>query len=199
MSNNENHDSPLEEVPKETHSPSLYLRRGSMNEIMSDSIYKKLPIEHDGLSWPASGTRQRRDESQEEKDERLDKLKGAIQTIIECLGEDPTRSGIVKTPERYAKAMLFFTRGYERSIKDVMNEALFEEDHEEMVIVKDITTFSLFRIAEMFSQRLQVQERLTKQIAISLNDILKPQGVAVLIESRDHLETREEFLSLVRK
>lgn len=210
------------------------------------------PVNSDGLSWPSKGTLVRATESEEEREKRLEKLAGAVKTMLECVGEDPNREGVLKTPMRYAKAMLFFTKGYEQNINDMINDALFNEDHEEMVIVKNIDIFSLCehhlvpftgkisigylpngkvlglsklaRIAEMFARRLQVQERLTRQIAEALNDILKPQGVAVVMESshlcmvmrgvektgsstvtscmlgafRKDPKTREEFLSLIR-
>ena len=135
----------------------------------------------------------------------------AVRTILECMGEDPDREGLVGTPLRYAKAMLFFTKGYQENIKDIVNNAIFHEDHNEMVIVKDIEVFSLCehhlvpftgkmhigyipkdsvigisklpRIAEMFSRRLQIQERLTKEVANAIMEILNPQGVAVVMES----------------
>ncbi|KAJ1916571.1 hypothetical protein IWQ60_008056 [Tieghemiomyces parasiticus] len=198
------------------------------------------------------GTKQRLNETEEEKAARVAKISEAVKTIIECLGEDPEREGLRKTPDRYAKALMYFSKGYEENIKDVVNDALFEEDNEEMVIVKDIDVYSLCehhlvpftgkisigyipnrrvlglsklaRIAEMFSRRLQVQERLTKQIAVTVSEILKPQGVAVVMESshfcmvmrgvqkpssrtitsymlgrfREDPKTREEFLSLIR-
>ncbi|KAJ2781052.1 hypothetical protein H4R18_003099 [Coemansia javaensis] len=209
-------------------------------------------INLNGLSWPSVGAQQRRSESAAERDARLQKMSGAVRTLLECIGEDPDREGLLKTPERYAKALMFLTKGYDESIGEVINEALFDEDHEEMVIVRDIDIFSLCehhlvpfcgkvaigyipnrrvlglsklaRIAEMFSRRLQIQERLTKQIATALEDILQPQGVAVLIEAshqcmvmrgvqkpgsktitsfmlgrfRTDPKTREEFLSLVK-
>ncbi|KAI8947016.1 GTP cyclohydrolase I [Xylaria longipes] len=208
-------------------------------------------IDFDGLSRPSLGTRERLEESTEQAAARLDKLRGAVRTILECVGEDPDREGVLDTPTRYAKAMLFFTKGYQQNVKDIVNNAIFHEGHNEMVIVKDIEIFSLCehhlvpftgkmhigyipnnnvigisklpRIAEMFSRRLQVQERLTREVANAIMEVLKPQGVAVVMES-SHLcmvmrgvektttstitscvlgcferrgETRNEFLSLV--
>ncbi|KAL8726037.1 MAG: hypothetical protein Q9166_006982 [cf. Caloplaca sp. 2 TL-2023] len=169
------------------------------------------PIDFDGLSWPSLGTRERLEATPEQADERLTKIQGAVTTILECLGEDPGREGLRGTPERYAKAMLFFTKGYEENVRDLVNGAVFHEDHDELVIVKDIEVFSLCehhmvpftgkmhigyipnrrvlgisklaRLAEMFSRRLQVQERLTKQVALAIAEVLKPQGVAVVMES----------------
>ncbi|KAJ1939692.1 hypothetical protein GGF37_004293 [Kickxella alabastrina] len=215
-------------------------------------LKKQHPIDLNGFSWPSIGTEERRSETAEEKEARLTKMSDAVRTLLECIGEDPDREGLLKTPQRYAKALMFFTKGYEESMNDVINDALFDEDHEEMVIVRDIDIFSLCehhlvpfcgkvsigyipnrrvlglsklaRIAEMFSRRLQVQERLTKQIAVALNEILQPQGVAVVMEAshqcmvmrgvqkpgsktitsfmlgrfRSDPKTREEFLSLVR-
>jgi GTP cyclohydrolase I len=79
----------------------------------------------------------------EENEERIQKLAGAVRTILECVGEDPEREGLRGTPERYAKAMLFFTKGYEENVRDLVNGAVFHEDHDELVIVKDIDVFSL--------------------------------------------------------
>ncbi|CAG8126592.1 unnamed protein product [Penicillium salamii] len=211
------------------------------------------PIDFDGLSWPCPGTRQRKESTPEETEERLDKLSGAIRTILECIGEDPEREGLRETPMRYAKAMLYFTKGYEENVRDLMNGAVFHEDHDELVIVKDIDVFSLCehhmvpftgkmhigyipdrrvlglsklaRLAEMFSRRLQVQERLTKQVALAISEVLKPRGVGVVMESshlcmvmrgvqkvssttttscmlgcmRSSAKTREEFLTLLNR
>ena len=211
------------------------------------------PIDFDGLSWPSLGTRARLDQSPEQAQERLDKLSGAVRTILECLGEDPDREGLAETPLRYAKALMYFTKGYEENVRDLVNGAVFHEDHDELVIVRDIEVFSLCehhlvpfmgkmhigyipnrrvlglsklaRLAEMFSRRLQVQERLTKQVALAVAEVLKPQGVAVVMESshlcmvmrgvqkttsstttscmlgamRSSAKTREEFLSLLNR
>ncbi|CAO0792555.1 unnamed protein product [Mucor circinelloides] len=211
------------------------------------------PVENDGMSWPSLGARQRRDETPAQREEREKKLAEAVKTILTCIGEDPEREGLVKTPDRYAKALMFFTQGYERNIHEVINDAVFEEDHDEMVLVKDVDVFSLCehhmvpfmgkisiayipnrrvvglsklaRIAEMFARRLQVQERMTKQIATALMEILQPQGVAVVMECshlcmcsrgvqkpgsstitscmlgvfRSSPRTREEFLNLIRR
>ncbi|KAJ9639857.1 GTP cyclohydrolase 1 [Coniosporium apollinis] len=168
-------------------------------------------IDFDGLSWPSLGTLARKEATDEEREDRLAKLSGAVKTILECIGEDPEREGLHETPERYAKAMLYFTKGYEQNLRDIVNGAVFHEDHDELVIVKDIEVFSLCehhlvpftgkmhigyipnrrvlglsklaRIAEMFARRLQVQERLTKQVALALSEVLQPQGVGVIMES----------------
>ncbi|OAL43145.1 GTP cyclohydrolase I [Pyrenochaeta sp. DS3sAY3a] len=218
------------------------------------SPYTQHPtIDFDGLSWPSKGTRGRLEATEEEKAKNLEKLSGAVRTMLECLGEDPDREGLLNTPERYAKALLFFTKGYEENLRDIVNGAVFHEDHDELVIVKDIEIFSLCehhlvpftgkmhigyipnrrviglsklaRIAEMFARRLQVQERLTKQVALALSEMLQPQGVAVVVESshlcmvmrgvqktgattttscmlgrmRSTAKTREEFLNLINR
>ncbi|MBS1644617.1 MAG: GTP cyclohydrolase I FolE [Bacteroidetes bacterium] len=132
--------------------------------------------------------------------------------IIEATGEDPNREGLLKTPERVAKAMQFLTRGYEISAKDILESAKFHEGYNEMVIVKDIELYSLCehhmlpffgkahvayipngwitglsklaRVVDVFARRLQVQERLTHQILDAIQDSLNPQGVAVVIEAQ---------------
>ena len=141
---------------------------------------------------------------------KLQKMTDACKTILECIGEDPSREGLVKTPERWAKALLFMTHGYGLTCHEVTGGAVFEENHDEMVVVKDIDIHSLCehhmvpfsgrvhvgyipngkilglskmaRIAEMYSRRLQVQERLTRQIADAIVEAVQPLGVAVVVE-----------------
>lgn len=139
-------------------------------------------------------------------------MKELIEKLLIELGEDPSREGLQNTPERVANSMKFLTGGYWVNIEELVNEALFEDpDTDEMVILKDIDIFSLCehhmlpffgkchvaylpdgkiiglskipRVIDAFSRRLQVQERLTSQIANCLNDILKPKGVAVVIDA----------------
>ncbi len=180
-------------------------------------------------------------------------LRALVEQMLHLLGEDPTREGLVRTPERVEKALQFFTQGYQQDINEVLNGALYAVKYDEMVVVRDIDFFSLCehhllpfygkchvayipndrvvglskipRLVEVFSHRLQVQERLTVQIAETLQEKLNPQGVAVVIEAR-HLcmmmrgvetpnavavtssmhgvflsqqKTREEFLTLIRR
>jgi GTP cyclohydrolase IA len=148
--------------------------------------------------------------SREEDPETLDKMTNACRTILECLGEDPDREGLVKTPTRWAKALLFMTKGYSQTCEEVTNGAIFSEDHDEMVVVRNIDIHSLCehhvvpftgrvhigyipngrvlglsklaRIAEVFARRLQVQERLTRQIADAIVEAVEPLGVAVVVE-----------------
>ncbi|KAJ1104527.1 hypothetical protein NDU88_001938 [Pleurodeles waltl] len=157
-------------------------------------------------SWKEERTR-----SEEDNQMNLPALAAAYSTILRSLGEDPSRQGLLKTPWRAATAMQFFTKGYQETISDILNDAIFDEDHDEMVIVKDIDMFSmcehhlvpfigkvhigylpnkqvlglskLARIVEIYSRRLQVQERLTKQIAVAITEALKPAGVGVVIEA----------------
>ena len=134
-----------------------------------------------------------------------------VEQLLKELGEDAYREGLERTPERVEKALRFLTGGYRMKVEDVFNEALFVEEYDEMVVVKDIDYFSLCehhlipffgkahiaymprkkivglskipRLVEMFSRRLQVQERLTTQIANTLNEVLQPRGVAVVMEA----------------
>jgi GTP cyclohydrolase IA len=85
----------------------------------------------------------RREENEEEAALRLERMGGAVKTLLECIGEDPDREGLLATPSRYAKALLFLTKGYQVNVEDIVNNALFHEGHNEMVIVKDIEINSL--------------------------------------------------------
>src|SRR6476469_5725041 len=176
-----------------------------------------------------------------------------VRRQLELLGEDPERDGLLKTPERVAKAYAWLTRGYDLRVEDVVGDAVFEESHENMVVVRDIELYSMCehhmlpffgkahiayvpngkivglsklpRIVEIFSRRLQVQERLTEQVAQAIEDVLKPRGVGVVIEAvhlcmmmrgvekqnsktitsalrgqfRDCAMTRDEFLRLAHR
>jgi len=175
-----------------------------------------------------------------------------VREIIKLIGEDPNREGLRKTPERYEKALKFLTSGYHQNAESILNGATFSVSYDEMVVVKDIEFFSLCehhllpffgkchvaylpnkrviglskvaRLVNMFARRLQIQERLTSQIAAAIQDKISPEGVGVIMEAR-HLcmqmrgvekqhgqavtsamlggfrhnkQTRDEFLSLVR-
>ncbi len=140
------------------------------------------------------------------------KLAENYKSILELIGEDPLREGLVDSPERMAKAMLFFTQGYEQDPQAIIQSAMFEEDYRQMVVVKDIEIYSLCehhlvpffgkahvayipnghicglskipRMVEAYARRLQVQERLTRQIKECLQQTLNPLGVAVVVEAR---------------
>lgn len=181
----------------------------------------------------------------------MEKLEQLIRQTLQEVGEDPSREGLLRTPHRVAKALSFFTSGYRRDIKQELNGAVFNEKYSEMVIVKDVDFFSMCehhmlpffgkahlayipdgkiiglskmpRIVEVFSRRLQVQERMTQQIADTLYETLSPLGVGVVIEARhmcmmmrgvekqnsvattsamlgvfrDDVKTRQEFLTLI--
>ena len=139
-------------------------------------------------------------------------LEQVVAQLLTDIGEDPAREGLLRTPHRVAKAYEFMTKGYREDIKKVLNDAIFNEKYSEMVIVKDIDFFSMCehhllpffgkahvayipngkivglskipRIVEVFSRRLQVQERLTQQIADTLYEALTPDGVGVVVEAR---------------
>lgn len=184
--------------------------------------------------------------------DRSDPLQQLCTQMLTVLGEDPKRSGLEHTPARVAEALKFFTKGYHENVEDVLNGALFPIEYDEMVIVRDVDVYSLCehhllpffgkchvgyipdkhvvglskipRIVEVFSRRLQVQERLTVQIAETLKETLRPLGVGVVIEARhlcmmmrgvqkqntlavtSHMlgvfrkqqQTRDEFLKLIR-
>ncbi|AFW94185.1 MULTISPECIES: GTP cyclohydrolase I FolE [Nostocales] len=179
-------------------------------------------------------------------------MRQAVRTLLIGLGENPDREGLKDTPKRVVKALKFLTSGYDQSIDELLNGAVFTEDANEMVLVRDIDLFSscehhilpiigrahiayipngkviglskIARICEMYARRLQVQERLTLQIANALQGLLKPQGVAVVIEAThmcmvmrgvqkpgswtvtsamrgvfsEDARTREEFMNLIR-
>jgi len=181
-----------------------------------------------------------------------DNIANHYREIIAALGEDTAREGLVDTPKRAAKAMQFLTQGYEQSLADVTNGAIFESDSDQMVIVKDIELYSLCehhllpfigkchiaylpkgkvlglskfaRIVDMYARRLQIQENLTKQIAMAVQEVTDARGVAVVIESqhmcmmmrgvqkqnsvmnssvmlgafRESQATRSEFLTLIK-
>ena len=140
------------------------------------------------------------------------KLADLYKQILEDIGEDPTRGGLQDTPERAARAMQYLTRGYHQTLDEVVNNAIFDSDNEEMIVVKNIELYSLCehhllpfigkchvayiptgkviglskiaRIVDMFARRLQIQENLTKQIADTLMDAISPAGVGVIIEAR---------------
>jgi GTP cyclohydrolase I len=140
----------------------------------------------------------------------VSKIEKLIEELLLEIGEDPKREGLIKTPERVAKAWKFLAKGYKQELGTVINEAIFTEEYDEMVTVKDIDFFSLCehhllpffgkahiayipdgkiiglskipRIIDMFGRRLQVQERMTHQIAETINDVLSPKGVAVILE-----------------
>jgi len=141
-----------------------------------------------------------------------DPVEGLVYSMLKELGEDPGRDGLLKTPSRVAKSMRFFTQGYNADPVEILNGALFDVNYDEMVLVRDIDFYSLCehhmvpffgrvhvgyipkgkvlglskipRLVEMLSRRLQVQERLTMQIASTLQDLLNPQGVGVVIEAK---------------
>jgi GTP cyclohydrolase I len=179
-----------------------------------------------------------------------DELADTVRRQLELLGEDPDRDGLLKTPDRVSKSLKWLTRGYERDARQVIGDALFDECHSNMVMVRDIELYSLCehhmlpfygkahvayipdgkivglsklpRVVDVFAQRLQVQERLTEQIAEALCEVLNPRGVGVVIEAyhlcmmmrgvqkqnsktitsalrgvfRDDSKTRDEFLRL---
>jgi GTP cyclohydrolase I len=173
--------------------------------------------------------------------------------LLRRMGEDPERDGLLRTPERMEKSMAFLTRGYAMDVTQVLHDALFDVDYDEMVIVKDIEFFSqcehhllpffgkahiayvpngkviglskIPRLVDVFARRLQVQERLTKQVSEAIQEAINPQGVAVILEAqhlcmmmrgvekqhsstvtsamlgvfKEQVQTRNEFLSLVRR
>ncbi len=147
----------------------------------------------------------------EQAQSRMREYEELVRRQLELLNEDPTRGGLLKTPERVARSMMWLTRGYDRDPRAVIGDALFEEKHENMVMVRDIEMYSLCehhmlpffgkvhiaylpngrvvglsklaRVVDVFARRLQVQERLGEQIADAIEDVLQPKGVGVVIEA----------------
>ena len=147
-----------------------------------------------------------------ERDNAKDPLEDMVRTWLEEIGEDPDREGLLRTPKRVAKAWRFLNEGHEQNLKTLLNDAIFDEDIDEMVVLNDISFFSMCehhmlpfwgrahvayipngkvvglskipRIVDMFSRRLQLQERLTQQIAEALNQAVAPRGVAVVTEAQ---------------
>jgi GTP cyclohydrolase I len=141
----------------------------------------------------------------------VDPMEPLVEALLKELGEEPGRDGLLKTPGRVAKSLRFLTQGYQQDPRAILNDALFDVTYDEMVIVKDIEVYSLCehhmlpffgrahvayipngkvvglskipRVVDMFARRLQVQERLTSEIASTLEEILQPKGVAVVLES----------------
>ena len=182
----------------------------------------------------------------------VDEMAAHYKEILRLLGEDPAREGLLKSPERIAKAMLFFTNGYDLNPEEILRSAMFHEDYKQMVVVKDIELYSLCehhmvpfvgkahvayipkgritglskiaRVVDIYSHRLQVQERLTQQIMDCIQSTLHPMGVMVVLEARhmcmqmrgvekqnsitttsafsgafNQAKTREEFMNLLRE
>ncbi len=144
--------------------------------------------------------------------ENKEKFEQSVRNMLEIVGEDPDREGLVKTPERVFKAFQFLTKGYHQDPKEVLNEALFTSSNDEMVLIRDIEFYSMCehhllpiigrahvayipdgkvvglskipRMVEVFARRLQIQEQMTEQIADAITEVIKPKGVGVVIQAR---------------
>ena len=184
-------------------------------------------------------------------EDKMRNIESLTKSLLKELGEDPKREGLIKTPLRVAKAWEYLSQGYNQNVEKLINNAIFSENYDQMVVVKDIEFYSMCehhllpffghahiayipngkiiglskipRLVDMFARRLQVQERMTQEIANSLNDALNPSGVAIIIEAqhmcmqmrgvekkksymstssmvgifREDQKTREEFLNLI--
>ena len=165
---------------------------------------RKHALLEDAVSYDENGAPESAKHSREQ-------LAGLVRDQLEVLGEDPERAGLIKTPDRVADSLLWLTRGYQQDVRDVIGDAVFEETHEGMVMVRDIELYSMCehhmlpffgrahiaylpagrivglsklpRIVEVFARRLQVQERLTEQIAQAIEGAIQPRGVGVVIEA----------------
>ncbi len=176
---------------------------------MSSEIVKGMIIENMMDDYDIKNGYQKRDLYNQKT---IKKLAGHYKEILKLIGENPDREGLLKTPERVAKAMQFLTHGYDLEPEDILKSAMFKEDYQQMVLVKDIEVYSMCehhmipffgrahvayipngyivglskipRVVDAFARRLQVQERLTTQIKECIQNTLKPLGVAVVIEAQ---------------